>query len=453
NGWTFEAAEAVCGAEDLDVLDLLPHLIDKSLVVVDQHGGADARYRLLETIRQYARDKLEAAGEWVTLRTRHAGYFKELVTSIEPKLYTSTAQPWVEMLEAEYDNIRSASEWLIDQDVEAALSIVAALSIFWIGRGYHAEGRAWAEAAVARAEALPPALGEAAFRRKQLIGQALGSLVSVSLAQGDNTYLGIVAEKCAAIARETGDKALLARVLDFAAIGRISVGDTTRVEAWATEAMSAARESDDAFALGLALGVMAEMILVLDRGAESARPYSTESLAVFTASDNQWGQSMIMFGLGAVAKYKGHYAEARAQFSAFIALLSKTGDKHRHLLAQSELAHLERFEGHYDAAEQLYRQTIVEWQKLGHRAAVSNQLECLAFIANARQQSERAATLLGAAEILRETIKIPMSSVEEVEYNQQVAQLRTRLDPQVLAAAWSKGRTLKLDQAIEFSLA
>lgn len=452
NGWTFEAAEAVCGDANVDVLDLLPHLVDKSLVVVEQHGAEDARYGLLETIRQYARGKMEAAGENDAQRDRHAAYFKELVILIEPKLYTSTAQPWVDTLEAEYDNIRAALDWLIDQDVEAALRIIAALSIFWIGRGYHAEGRSRAEAAVARAEALPPATGLAAFRRKQLIGQALGSLVSVGMADGDNAYTELVAEKCAAIARDTGDKALLARALCFAATGRISAGDTTCVEGWVTEALSAARDSGNPFALGMALGLMAEILMILDRDPETVQAYSKESLAILATSDNQWGQSMMMLSLGAVAKYKGHYVEARTQFTRLEALLSKTSDKHRLNVARSELAHIDRYEGHTEPAERLYFETIVEWQKLGHRAAVANQLECLAFIANARLQNKRAATMLGAAEILRETIKMSMTPVEQEEYNQQVGELRTRLDQKVLEAAWNSGRLMSMDQAIAFAL-
>lgn len=452
NGWTFEAAEAVCGAPEIDVLDLLPHLVDKSLVVVEQCGGEDARYGMLETIRQYAREKLEAAGEDGKLQTLHANYFKELVISIEPKLYLSTAQPWVETLEAEYDNIRAALDWLTDQDVEATLSIIAALSLFWIGRGYHAEGRSRAEAAVARAETLTPMTGEAAFRRKQLIGHALGSLVSVSMADGDNAYTELVAEKCAAFARDTGDKALLARALCFAAIGRISAGDTTCVEGWVTDALSAARDSGNSFALGMALGLQAEILMILDRDPETVQTYSKESLAILATSDNQWGQSMMMLSLGAVAKYKGHYVEARTQFTRLEALLSKTSDKHRLNVARSELAHIERYEGHTEPAERLYCETIVEWQKLGHRAAVSNQLECLAFIANARLQSERAATMLGAAEILRETIKMSMTPVEQEEYDQQVSELRTRLDQKVLEADWEKGRRMTMDQAVAFAL-
>ncbi len=452
NGWTFEAAEAVCGSPEFDVLDLLPHLVDKSLVVVEQCEGEHARYGMLETIRQYASEKMEASGENNVLRTRHADYFKQLVISTEPKLVTSTAQPWVEILEVENDNIRASLDWLTDQDVESALSIIAALTFFWIGRGYHAEGRSRAEAAVARAEALPPVNGEAAFRRRRLIGLALCTQVSIGMALGENAYAETVSEKCAAIARAMGDKTLLARALDFAALGRLSAGDATHVEAWATEALEAARESGDAFTLGLTMGIMAELLLMLDRDPETVQAFSKESLAVFKANDNQWGETMIRMGLGFAAKYSGRLSEARAQFTALETLFTRIGDRHRLYVSQSELAHIERYDRHYEAAEQLYRQTIVEWQNLGHRAAVANQLECLAFIANARQQSETAATFLGAAEILREAIQISMSPLEQAEYDRQVAGLRTRLDPLALAAAWDTGRAMSMEQAIAFAL-
>ena len=170
------------------------------------------------------------------------------------------------------------------------------------------------------------------------------------------------------------------------------------------------------------------------------------------ANDNQWGETMIRLGLGFAAKYSGHLVEARTQFTTLESLLNRIGDKHRLYVTQSELAHIERFEEHHEAAERLYRQTIVEWQNLGHRAAVANQLECLAFIAKFRQQARRAATLLGAAENLRETIEISMSPVEREEYDREVAELRSQPDQPGLAAAWAGGRAMNIEQTIAFAL-
>jgi hypothetical protein len=121
-------------------------------------------------------------------------------------------------------------------------------------------------------------------------------------------------------------------------------------------------------------------------------------------------------------------------------------------MIQSEFGHIERYEGNLDEAEQAYRETLPVWQKLGHRAAVANQLECLAFIAIAHEQAERAAKLLGAAEALREKINIPMSPFERVEYDKLVAELRKGVDEKAFSNLWSEGRGMTMEQAIQSAL-
>jgi hypothetical protein len=121
-------------------------------------------------------------------------------------------------------------------------------------------------------------------------------------------------------------------------------------------------------------------------------------------------------------------------------------------MIQSELAHIEREEGQYQHAIPIYRKTIVEWQRLGHRAAIAHQLECFAFIAKAQEQAERAATSFGAAAALREKINIAMTPQERIEYDREVADLRAGMDEQVFDSAWAQGRAMTMDEAIEYAL-
>jgi hypothetical protein len=113
---------------------------------------------------------------------------------------------------------------------------------------------------------------------------------------------------------------------------------------------------------------------------------------------------------------------------------------------------MERLEGHHDKAESMYHETILEWKRLGHRAAVANQLECFAFIARMHEHAERAVKLLGAAEALREKIKIPMSEVEQVEYDREVADLKANMGEREFASLWAEGRSMTMEQAIQFAL-
>ncbi len=448
-GWTLEAAEAI--SPDLDVLYLLDQLINKSLVFT-MEGKTATRYRLLETIRQYGRQKLVEAGELEATADKHARYFLQLAIDSENKLNTAEAFKWMDILEADHENLRATLEWDLKRDVESALKIIGVVTLFWSGRGYPAEGRAWAEAAIACAEALPPVEGEAAIQRKKLVAYALGSLLTLLVYHGDIPNAEIASEKCAALARELGDNKLLAKALTYFCTGRLVTGDTRDVEAKMNEALQAARLSGDANSLGLALGITAELLMLLDKDPETMQAYIKESIALLQETGDLWGFSIVSVGLGMGAKFKGRYEEARARFSVLQPVLHEIGDEHRLNLIQSELAHLDRYEGHFEKAERKYHETIVKWQKLGHRAAVAHQLEALAFIAIAQERLERAARLLGAAQALRDKIHIQMSPAEQVEYDKEVTNLRGALDELRFTTLWNEGRSMTTDRTIQFAL-
>ena len=128
------------------------------------------------------------------------------------------------------------------------------------------------------------------------------------------------------------------------------------------------------------------------------------------------------------------------------------GDEHRVNMIRSWLAHMERYEGHYQEAAAGYRKTILMWQKVGHRGAVAHQLESFAFVAEALEQMERAARLFGAAESLREKIAMSMDPQERAEYDQQVAALRDRMDEEAFTSAWKEGRALSMEEAISYAI-
>ena len=191
---------------------------------------------------------------------------------------------------------------------------------------------------------------------------------------------------------------------------------------------------------------------MIKRDFKAAHEYSERATALLRESGNQWGFSMSLLGLGMTAKYLGDYAEAGKQFSACLPMFQEIGDRHRVNMCQSELAHIERYEGHYDKALGMYRNTILEWQRLGHRAAIAHQLECFAQIAKVQEQEQRAARLFGAAEALREETEIPMTAVERVEYDRELADLRSNMDDKSFVLGWAEGSAMTLEQAISFAL-
>ena len=195
-GWTLEAAEAVGAGEEVEeweVLDLLTSLTDKSLVVAEQEQG-QTRYRLLETVRQYAGDRLGESGERESARERHQACFVALAEEAEPQLTGPEGAKWLDRLEREHDNLRAALEW---DNREVALRIAGALFRFWYVRGYYSEGCKWLADMLASsvAQAHTPARAEALY--------AAGVL---AYCQGDYAAALSLSEECLTLFRELGDK-------------------------------------------------------------------------------------------------------------------------------------------------------------------------------------------------------------------------------------------------------
>ena len=455
DGWIFEAAESMFN--DMDVLELLPQLVNKSLVVMDDEGD-EPRYRLLETIRQYARDKLMESGEAAEIRNRHLEYHVQLTENAESQLYGSMALKWVNRLEAEYDNLRAAIEWGMDNNVMAVLRMAGALPNFWFRRGYESEGITWIHEALERVKGLPEVEGDPstssgqALERLTIIAKSWQSVSFMAFSQGDMLTASAAAATCAGYARQLGDKRLLATVLTFEAASKMMSARFNDVEGIMQEVLSIVDESNDPFAIGMAYGMIGSRMIMAGKDNEESRALVAKGLAALKGSENRFGHTMILFATAMGARFNGRFEEARTQFAPLVPIFRDMGDHHRSNMVRSEMAHMERLEGRHEKAIAMYRETILEWKRLGHRAAVANQLECFAFIAKAHEQTERAIKLLGAAEGLREIIKIPMSEVEQVEYVREVADLKTNMGETEFTSLWAEGRALTMEQAIRLAL-
>ncbi len=253
-GWTFDAAEAVC--PDLDVLNLLTQLVDKSLVMVDADAqDGPTRYNLLETIRQYARDKLLEAGEAEQTRNRHLDFFLKFAETAETYMDGPGELEWGILFDAEYDNLRTALEWGLEQDVEKALRLGSAVPLFWIKRGYEGEGRRLLIETLARAQTLwSEATTPEWIMFQARVWNALGYFAN---AQGDTIGSLKAFERSAELFRQVGEKRMLARVLSSIGLARRLFGQSEAAYAAAEEAVALAREVGDKATLGGALSNMA----------------------------------------------------------------------------------------------------------------------------------------------------------------------------------------------------
>jgi len=448
-GWTFEAAEAICS--DLDVLNLLTQLINKSLVMVDEQENS-TRYHLLETIRQYARDKLLEARESEQVRNRHLDFFLKFAEEAETYMNGPQEMEWRTLLDTEYDNLRTALEWGMENDVDKVLRLGGALHLFWERHGYEVEGRRLMNEGLARLKTLPPVEGEAARKRTLYQAKALNAVGFLSFGQGDNLSSLKAFEDSVSLLRQIGEKRMLAHALAYIGMAKAFLGDRAAAYAAAEEAVALAREAGDKVILGVALTNIAGVIAMTQRDLKMLRTYGEEGIQLLRETGSRWQTAMTVFGFGLFTATQGNYAEARSQFEACIPLFTELRDRHRLGMVRSELAHLERRQGNFAQAKSLYRETIQEWQKIGHRAAIAHELECFAFIAKAQEEEERAARLFGAAEILRENINIQMMPTERPEYDREVNDLRANMDLSAFNKAWAEGRALTMEDAIAFAV-
>ncbi|HXQ33447.1 MAG TPA: hypothetical protein VN843_05445, partial [Anaerolineales bacterium] len=269
---------------------------------------------------------------------------------------------------------------------------------------------------------------------------------------GDNETTRYTAIESIALAQKSGNQQTLSYALAQLASGKANLGEVAEAYALAQEALAIAREQGNSPALGYSLVMMGQLTAIFKQDPEGALAYGEEAIAVSEAGGNRWGSAMTIFGLGFFAKTTGDYDQARSRFKTCLPVFLEFGDKHRINMIRSELAHIEREQGQFNQAMPKYRETILEWQRLGHRAAIANQLECFAFIAKAQEQPERAAKLFGAAEALREKINIAMTPQERNEYDLEIADLRANMDEKVFASHLAEGRSLTMEQAVDFAL-
>ncbi len=444
-GGTLEAAEVVAGwnvrtFERSNVLDELASLVDKSLLRQEQGVDGEARFVMLETIREYASERLAAHGEAETLRRRHAQYYLTLAEQAEPQLHGRDQQLWLNRLEQEHDNVRAALRWSATAgDTEIGLCLAGALGPFWQIHGHHNEGSIWLDTLLSRSAPMEPT----APRAKALI--VAGDLANdVS----DFATARLLFEESLAISQALGDTHNRGYALK--GLGEVAYieGNSTQAEALFQESLGLFRARGDAVGSGSALNDLGH--LALDQGdTVAARAYYEESRAI----GNKWSMSMALNNLGEVARWEGDYQQGAMYYKESLRLAQELHDKAGMAIALSNLAHVKQRQGDNPQAVARFRAGLALAQELGMKHVIADCLAGLAGVAAAEGKSERAARLLGASEALLDAIGATLASTDQADYDRSVATTRAQLDEATFAAAWAAGRALPLEQAIAYALA
>jgi predicted ATPase/class 3 adenylate cyclase len=445
------AASAVEGTARLETVDGLGRLADRSLLVVD-HTGA-TRYGMLETIRQYAADRLAASGESAVLRDRHLARFRRLALDAEPGLEGPDMATWLGRLDTEIDNLRAALDWAFETDPQAALEMCVALCPYWRARIVGSEALDRLARAMDLARTWRNADGSSSSAERSVLAARVFARAAQIQASSTGRRAAALEAEAKTMAEETGDPAVLADTLVMLAFAQVAVDGSIpphgpEGEA-ARTALALAEQRGDWYHASIIEAAFAIAESTEDRG--SIEIWLERATEAAGRTGNPFVLGNIVGVRGRVASMAGRLAEAERLFVEARALYGSMGDRMFERVLSSELAHVLRRDGRLDEAEAEYRRTIQGWQESGNRGAVANQLECFGFIAVARREGTRAARLLGAAEALREAAGAPMTPFEREEYERAIAGLRAELDAEALGAAWAEGRRMTADEAAAFA--
>jgi non-specific serine/threonine protein kinase len=400
-GFTLDAVAAV--AADADVLDLLTRLVDKSLVSAEEHDGA-VRYRLLETVRQYAAEQLSDASEGAAAHERHAAWYLQLAEEAWQYCRGSEQGAWLQRLSIEDGNLRAALGWcLADEDrTTLGLRLAGRLSWFWEMRGALAEGRRWLAALLGRGAAAPADVQSTAL-------YAAGVL---ALDQGDYAVAVHLHEQSLALAREFGDEAAIARSLNSLAVTTGTRGDHTY-----------------------------------------ARALLEENLAVQRTLGDRWMIAGTLANLGNVVSAQGEPERAVALYEESLALSRELGDRRLVAILLQNLGNRYREMRAWDRAAARYHEGLAVFREVQDQLGIVRCLRVIAGLSIDRGDPVRAARLGGAAAAMREALGVAFSARGDAAFERSRAAACAALGEADFAAAWAAGQALSQEHAIAEALA
>ena len=441
-----EAVQQVCGdesADEWDAVDLLTSLIEKSLVTAEDCNGA-TRYRLLETVRQYARDRLLESGEGERWRDRHLAYFLAVAEEAEPKLNGAQQRNWLERLEMEHDNLRSALAWAAaGADAVSGMRLASACWRFWLIRGYAREGLSWLSGILSAA----PARQTTAHRAKALTAAATMARETSDFSKAIALY-----EESLSIWRKLGDQRGIAAALGNLGMVSFARGEYPVARARQEESLAIWRELGDQ--PGIAKELIALGNVANAQGDElTARSLYEQSLAIKRELGDQRGIAVVLNNLGMMAFYRNDYSAARLLHDQTLVIRRELGDRWGIAVTLHNLSRVALAQGDYPSSSALLTESLATRRDLADRLGIAESLEEFAGLAFALDRPGPGARLCGHAARLREEIGSPLPPWERVRYDRRIASARASLGNDVaFDLAWQAGHAMTLEQAIEYAL-
>jgi len=444
-GFTLEAAEAVsnAGADlDLDVFEGVASLVDKSLLQQTGESAGEARFGMLETIREYGLERLAETGEDAATRRAHAAYFLVMAEDGEPHMVGGSEQAqWLERFFSEHDNLRAALGWLTRTgNTEWGLRLARSLSQFWLEHAHPTEGREWIAALIK----LPGGSWPMRMRCRTLA-------IALCNRQGDFASAMELNQEFLGLAREQGDQVHIASGLNGLAVTQSLLGHH-----------SAAKEScEEAFRAWEDLGEPASATRILSNLAHiykaegdyaRARSLHEQVFSRFQSLGDRSGMAWSLNHQGDVARAQGDLPGARLVYEQGLAIFREGKDGPGVANSLLDLGRVASEEGAHVRAHALFAESLRISRQLGRRWDVAGVLEELARSAARQGGWERALRLAGAATALRERIGAPLSPIEKVKLDADLDPARRGLPGAAATTAWMRGWATSADEAIEYGL-
>jgi predicted ATPase/DNA-binding CsgD family transcriptional regulator len=403
-GRTIESAEEICGSGlSIQVIDGLESLLNKSLLYLEEGPGGEPRFLMLETIHEYAREKLTESGEAGKLQQIHAAYFMGLAKRAETRLSGGKQGYWFDRLRSEHDNLRTALTYTLRSgESELGLQIVGALRDFWFYSGHVGEGLGWIEHVLESTDEPSPALR----------AKALNAAGWLSFLQGDYERGKLFNSEALTIYRELGDEINSAWALIF--LGSQCTGSLSEIK--------------ESFAL------------------------IEEALDLFRAQDDKPGIIRALNSLGEAARLDGDYDRAWRAYEECLALCHESGDRLREAFAFGNLGLVAQHQGRYEQAESHMIKALRLLIDLNTKYVLALALVILSGPVAARGNPERAAQLLGASDALLKAMGLGLQPADQPEVDRFTAAVREQLDEETYQSAWAKGQAMSLEQATAFAL-
>lgn len=453
-GFTLETAEAVCdfdqsplesAEETFDVLEGVSSLLNKSLLT-HQTSSSQPRFRMLETLREYALERLEANGRLEVLQRQHAHYFAAQIDQIglNFQFYGGLRLDWAE---EEHDNIRAVLAWSLTtpNEIELGLRMIGILYWFWYRRGYLSEGRGWCERFM-----------EATDEKQRTVSRALFLMGSGSLAlmQGDLAEAGQRFQESIAVSRELGDERLLAVALPGWGVLALHRGDANTAQAVFEEALALGRRfnlwwiiADSLLNLGNAAAVQGDY--------SAARNWLEQATTVANSNNiDTWLVANVLNNLGEVARIQGDYEQAQRSYEESQTLFRAIDAKPDIARSLHSLGYVAQHQKEYQRAETCFREGLRMFQQVGNKRGMAECLAGLAGLVAAQGQAhaQQAARFLAAAEAQIRASGSSWWPADRIEVQRNLTLIQAALDSETFTAAWTQGQALSLAQAIAEAL-